>query len=114
VKLLYFDRLWIDCIQEETWLVSRDGLDGLVKSSSDENYALAGLTRKGRRGSFSRRASLSREASPEPRRKKDLSKIRCFECYDYGHYASQCPHWKGKGRGKQTSAVEVDDVADMF
>jgi len=27
---------------------------------------------------------LRREASPEPRRKKDLSKIKCFECHDYG------------------------------
>jgi hypothetical protein len=32
-----FDRLWNDCIQEETQLESKDGLDGLVKSSSDEN-----------------------------------------------------------------------------
>jgi hypothetical protein len=46
-----FDRLWTDCIQEETRLVSRDDMDGMVKSSSDENQALAARTRKGRRGS---------------------------------------------------------------
>jgi hypothetical protein len=106
-----FDRLWTDCIQEETRLESRDGL---VKSNSDENQALAARTRKGRRGSLSRRASPEREASPEPRRKKDLSKIRCFECHDYGHYASQCPHRKGKGRRQQASTTEVDEVADRF
>jgi hypothetical protein len=97
-----FDRLWTDCIQEETQLVSRDDMDGVVKSSSDENQALAAHTRKGRRGSPDRRGpsgrrdSPEREASPEPRWKKDLSKIRCFECHDFGHYASQCPHWRGE------------------
>jgi hypothetical protein len=29
-----------------------------------------------------------REASPELRWKKDISKIRCYECHDFGHYAS--------------------------
>jgi hypothetical protein len=90
--------------KEETRLVSRDDMDGMVKSSSDENQALAACTRKGRRGSLGRRGSPGRrdsperEASPELRWKKDLSKIRCFECHDFGHYASQCPHWKGRGR----------------
>jgi hypothetical protein len=43
-----------------------------VKSSSDENQALAARTRKGRRGSPGRRASPEREASPEPRRRRIL------------------------------------------
>jgi hypothetical protein len=74
--------------------VSRDDMDGMVKSSNDENQALATHGRKGRRGSpckigsLGRRDSPEREASPEPRRKNDLSKIICFECHDYGHCAS--------------------------
>ena len=32
-----FERLWNDCIQEETHLVSKDDLDGVVKSSRDDN-----------------------------------------------------------------------------
>jgi hypothetical protein len=119
-KLPDFDRLWTDCIQEETWLVSKDDLDGPVKSSSDENQALAARTRKGRRGSPDRRgppgrrASPEREASPKPRRKKDLSRIRCFECHEFGHYASQCPLRRGRGRRQQASTAEVDEVADRF
>jgi hypothetical protein len=68
--------------------VSRDDLDGVVKSRNDENHALVARNRKGIRGSPGRRASPEREASQELRRKKDLSKIKRFECYDYGHYAS--------------------------
>jgi hypothetical protein len=69
-------------------------MDGMVKSSNDGNHALASCTRKGRRGSLDRRGpsgrrdSPKREASLEPRRKKDISKIRYFECHDFGHYAS--------------------------
>jgi hypothetical protein len=61
-----------------------------------------------------RRASTKRKASPEPRRKKDLSKIRCFECHDFGHYASECPLRRGRGKRQQASATEVDDVANRF
>jgi hypothetical protein len=39
-----FDRLWTDCIQEETQLESKDGL----KSSHDENFSLANQERKGK------------------------------------------------------------------
>jgi hypothetical protein len=67
-----FDRLWSECIQEETRLESRNGL---VESNSDENQTLAAHTRKGKRGSLGRWSSREREASPELRRKKDLNKI---------------------------------------
>jgi hypothetical protein len=44
----------------------------------------------------------------------DLSKIICYEFHDFGHYASQCPHQKGRGRRQQTSTTKVDRVADGF
>jgi hypothetical protein len=86
-------------------------MDGTMKISSDENYDLVAHTRKGRRGSLGRRDFLSREASPESRKRKDINKIRFFECHDFGHYASQCPHQRGRGIRKQSLVVEVDEVA---
>jgi hypothetical protein len=73
--------------------MSRENMDGMVKSKSDENQALAACTRRGKRGSLDRRVmsgrrALKREASQKWRPKKDLSKIRCFESHDFGHYAS--------------------------
>jgi hypothetical protein len=95
--------------------VSMDDMDGiLVKSSSDENQVLVAHTRKGRRGSLGIRDSPEREVSPNPRRKKDLSNIICFECHDFGNYASQFPHCMGRGRRKQASTTEVDDIIDRF
>jgi hypothetical protein len=79
-KLPYFDKLWTDCIQEEAQIESRKGKQ---KGSNDENEALVPHTRKGRKG-----CSPEREASPELRRKKDLSKVKCFACHEFGHYAS--------------------------
>jgi hypothetical protein len=52
-----------------------------------------GLKRFSKKKRFAREKGFSLErASPELRWKKYISKIRCFECHDYGHYASQCPH----------------------
>jgi hypothetical protein len=105
-KMSSFDRLWIDYIQEETRIESKNGQQ---KGSEDENLALDAHARKGRRNDSPRR-----EASPEQRKKKDLSKVKCFACHEHGHYASQCPQRK-KGGGKQhASSTKVDEVADRL
>jgi hypothetical protein len=51
-KLSPFDRLWIDCIQEEARIESKNGKQG---SSDDENLALAAHARKGKRNDSPRR-----------------------------------------------------------
>jgi hypothetical protein len=59
------------------------------------NMALGTHARKGKRN-----GSPRIEASPEQRKKKDLSKVKCFACHMLGHYVSHCPQRK-KGKGKQ-------------
>jgi hypothetical protein len=81
-KLPPFDRMWIDCIQEEAQIESRNGKQ---RGSDDENQALVAHARKCRG-----KCSRGREASPE-QWKKDLSKVKCFACHKQGHYASKCP-----------------------
>jgi hypothetical protein len=89
-------------------------MDGMAKNNNDENQALVAHTRRGERGSPSRRrASPKREASPESRRKKDLSKIRCFKCHDFHHYATQCP-LRRRGKRQHASITEIDDIANRF
>jgi hypothetical protein len=102
-KLPQFDRLWIDCIQEEARIESKNGKQ---KSIDDENLALNTHARKGRRN-----GSPRREASPKQRKKKDLSKVNCFACHMLGHCASQCPKRKEEKAKQQASLVEVDEVA---
>jgi len=62
-----FDRIWNDCIKEETRLVYKENMDGIVKSSSDENHALIAHTRRGRRGSLDKRGLLGKRDSLDKR-----------------------------------------------
>ena len=34
----------------------------------------------------------------QDQKKKDLSKVKCFNCHKLGHFAIQCPQKKRKGR----------------
>jgi hypothetical protein len=77
----------------------------MVKSSSDENQALVAHTRKGIRGSLGRRGSPGRRTSSEPRRRKDLSKIKCLECRDFGHYALYYTMSTLEGKGKKATNI---------
>jgi hypothetical protein len=77
-----FDRLWTDCIQEETRLESRDGL----KSSHDENFSLAIQERKGK----FRKISSGESITQDGKKKKDMRKFKCFACHKFGHYAGKC------------------------
>jgi len=79
-KLLDWNKLWDDFIQEEL----RD--DDLQHKSCEEN-ALATQLKKSKG-------------------MKDLSKVRCCACNKFGHYASECPSKKKKG-GKEKQAEMV-------
>jgi len=70
---------------------------------------LVSHTRKGRRGGYTKR-----EVSLERRRKKDLRNLKCFSHYEFGHYASQRPQLRRRGRKQHTSAIEVDDVTNKL
>jgi hypothetical protein len=56
----------------------------------------------------------SEGATPQPKKKKNLSKIKCFTCHKSGHYVSQCPE-KKKVRGKsQQVATSAETQLDEF
>jgi len=83
-----FDKPWIDCVQEESRLTSK-----MQKTNDEENQALAAHVKK--------RKERRNNSSKKNRRsvldhKKDVSKIRCFNCQKLGHFAYQCSQGKGK------------------
>ena len=49
--------------------------------------------------------ALTFEGKQEKRKKKDLSKIKCFHCWELGHYATQCPRKKSQGESSETKAI---------
>jgi hypothetical protein len=103
-----WQRLWDDCIQEET----REEFKSSKQGSSDENSVLVSKTRKGK-GKSSNKKGSSDGGSLQPGKKKDLSKIKCFSCHKNGHYASQCPK-KKKGKGKTHTATSAKTQLDEF
>lgn len=50
--------------------------------------------------------------SSQGREKRDLSKIKCFHCNEYGHYANNCPQ---KNERKRTlGGAEHEPLASQF
>jgi hypothetical protein len=89
-----FTKLWDDLVQEEIRLESCS-----VKQEEAEEVALIGRTKKGSKKGYSKG---KREGSSS--RKKDLSKLKCFRCHQWGDYANKCLKYKkGKAKKKQVA-----------
>lgn len=93
-KLPDWNRLWDDFTQEEI----REGSQGRdpdrsQDSTEDPNIAL--------------------HAKGKGKKKKDLSKVRCFGCQQKGHYVGQCPNKKGKEVETSASAA-VEEFLEKF
>ena len=84
-----WERLWSDLMQEEIRRSTRDGSSS--KKDDEENLALASKARKGKG-----KASNSKSSSSHGGKKIDKSKVRCFNCHEVGHYATNCPLKKSK------------------
>jgi hypothetical protein len=87
-----FDRLRIDCTQEEARIESRNKQRG----SDDENQALVAYARKGKR-----KGSTRGEASPEQWKKKDLARSSALLVISKATVLHNVHHGrKGKGSNK--------------
>jgi hypothetical protein len=99
-KLPKFDKLWSDCTQEESRLISKS-----QKTNDEENQALVAHVKKRKER---RNNSPKKNRRSVPDHKKDVSKIRCFNCQKLGHFAYQCPQGKGK-RKHHAHATDMEE-----
>ena len=86
-KLPYWERLWLDLVQEEFRRNTRDGSSS--KADDEENYALAGKAKKGKG-----KKSYSKFETSKEGKKRDMSRVRCFHYHEHGSYATNCPQKK--------------------
>jgi hypothetical protein len=110
-KLPDWTRLWDDFFQEE---LRDEDLNGGRYKIEDENLALSSQEKKGK---FKKTASG--ESTSQDSKKKDMSKVKCFACHKFGHYAGQCLNKKKGENGTQPEVVvsakaQVDDFAKKF
>jgi hypothetical protein len=97
-KLSKFDRLWSNCVQEKTRMLSRENLQ--KPSEEEEEKEFASHARKGK-------WKLWKKNTGPSRKKRDLLNIQCYICDEFGHYSRDCPQRKRKEK-KHASIVDVD------
>jgi hypothetical protein len=108
-----WERLWDDCIQEETRKESRSSKQ--EGGGGDENLALVSKTKKGKGKVFVKKGKSQGEGQ-QSRKKRDMSKIKCYICHKNGHFASQCPQRK-KGKSQivaATAETQLNELASNF
>ena len=66
--------------------------------------------RKGKKGKGKK--SQSKVDSSQGGKKKDLSRMKCFHCHEFRHYAMKCPHKKASK--KTTGGTVGEALASQF
>jgi hypothetical protein len=95
---LKFDRLWEECIQEETRVANREAL-----LARDDDQALATHTKRGRKKPYFQKETHKEPQPPNKfnnkeshprrfqkrgqRRERDYSSVQCYHCDKMGHIA---------------------------
>jgi hypothetical protein len=91
-KLPKFDKLWEDCTHEESRLANQH-----KRLIVDEEESLT--TQKNKRSSF-RKNNKEANSVRVPNKKKNVSKIRFYNCQKLGHFSYDCPQGKWKRKYK--------------
>eukprot|EP00253_Pinus_taeda_P011123 PITA_11123 len=104
-KISIWECLWPDLVQKEIKQNTRDGTSS--KGEDEENFS---LVRKGRKGK--EKKSQTKLESNQGVKKKDLSKIKFLNCYEFRHYSTKCRHKRSSKKNSGGAAGE--DLASYF
>jgi len=87
-KLLNWERMWFDLVQEDS---RRNTIDVTSSKVEDEvNFTLVGKGKKGK----GKKTHIKPQSRQNNGKNKCLIKIKWFHCYELGNYATKCVHKK--------------------
>jgi hypothetical protein len=99
-KLPKIDKLWADCTHKESRLA--DQHKRLIVDVEEDIKV-----QKNKKSSF-RRNNKESNSVRVPYKKKNVSKIRCYNCQKLGHFSYDCPQGKWK-RKHQAHVAEEEE-----
>ena len=92
-----FERLWHDCLEEEGRTSG--------KATKEGNLALAAKTKK-----FKNPFHQQKKGKKPQGKFSDMSKVECYSCYKFGHFARDCRQNKKKPKRRfQASTAEAEE-----
>ena len=97
--------LWSDLVQEEFKQNTRDGSSS--KHDDEEDCALAAKAKKGKGKKFHSKSEASEDG-----KEHNMSKVKCFQCHEHGHLATNCPQKKKNKKAVGVGAGEA--LASQF
>lgn len=50
----------------------------------------------------------------EKKKKKDLSKVKCFKCGEFGHYSTQCPQRNKDNQDQAITSAKIDKLSSRM
>eukprot|EP00253_Pinus_taeda_P017701 PITA_17701 len=92
----------INIVDDDMEEIRRSTRDGSSSKEDEENLALASKARKGKE-----KDSHPKSNSSHGGKKGDKSKVRCFNCHEMGHYATNYPSKKSKKGSSEGSEGEA-------
>ena len=98
-KLPNWECLWYDLVQEE---IRQNTKDGTSSKEEEEDFSLVnkGMKAKGKK-------TQGEVESSQEGKKKYLSKIKCFNCHEFRHYATKCAHKKYNKKTNRGATCET-------
>ena len=101
-KLIDWQRLWDDFVQEETHLGQGSGSSSSASQVMDEEV----LSLKGK--------SKGKAKKKGGKKNNDMSKVKCFNFHKPSQFAYQCPNREKKNNTQMAGFAEVEEFNKSF
>ena len=106
-KLITFSRLWEECSQEESRIVSQE-----EKMGNEDQY-LTTHTKKIRMDHYHSNKVKHSHQNHKDNPRRYLSSVRCYTCDEKGHFSRDCPRNKcGSHKKKENKIIHHAHTTD--